>query len=152
MKKLRALAFYLVSFIFITQAAAQSNIPLNEPDYNKPKIFSDLPQQMILKVSEANQLFGFGEGDIVEVQVTAEYLLKGQVVTIGGDKSARTVIIRIPGRNNAIFTFTRNSSADGVISYVGRIMSRSNGDAYEIKRENGQFIFNKINLYDLISE
>jgi hypothetical protein len=152
MKKLKVLAFCLVSFIVFTQAAAQTNIPLNEPDYNKPKIFSDLPQQMTLQVSEADQLFNLGEGELARVQVTSEYLLKGQVVSIGGDKSGRTVIIRIPERNNAIFTFTRKTNADGVVSYVGRILSRNNGDAYEIKKENGQYIFNKVNLYDLISE
>jgi hypothetical protein len=151
MKKLSVLAFQLVSFIVFSQAAAQTNIPLNEPDYNKPKIFSDLPQQMTLLTSEADKLFNLGEGDAVKVQVASEYLLKGQVVSIGGDQIASTIIISIPDRNNAIFTLTRKT-VDGVLSYMGRIMNRSQGDAYEIKKENGKYVFNKINIYDLISE
>ena len=41
MKKLKVLAFYIVSLIIYTQTSAQTNIPLNEPDYNKPKLFSE---------------------------------------------------------------------------------------------------------------
>ena len=144
MKKLKVLALCIVSFIG-TRTAAQPNLPINEPDYHQPKIFTDLPQQMALKFPEANLLFDLAAGDLVKVQITSAYLLKGQVVSIGGSISNRTVIVRIPERNNAIFTFTRNNQ-DGVVSYSGRILSRTNGDAYEIKKENGNYIFNKIKL------
>ena len=152
MKKLKVLAFCIVSLVIHTQTSAQTNIPLNEPDYNKPKLFSDLPQQMTLQVSQADRLFNLTEGDFAKAQVTSQLMLQGQVISNGGSPSVKTIIIRMADRGNAMFSFTKTINADGAVAYMGRMMSRNSGDAYEIKKQNGQFIFNKINLYDLISE
>ena len=152
MKELKALAICVLLTAAFTQVSAQVNIPLNEPDYNKPKIFSDLPQQMILQTAEAGDLFTLREGDAASVMLTSQFIINGTVVSIGGNKTIKTILIKVPARNNAILTLTRTVTPDGLVSYSGRIMSRSNGDAFELKKENGQYIFNKINLYDLISE
>jgi hypothetical protein len=152
MKKLKAIAFCVLLSIACIRLSAQTNIPLNEPDYNKPQIFSDLPQQMVLQTAEAERLFNLRAGDPVKAQLASQFLIIGTVVSNGGNKSNRTIIVKIPARNNAILTLTRVSTPEGVVRYTGRIMSRSNGDAYEIKNENSQFVFNKINLYDLINE
>ena len=152
MKKLKALAFCVFLSTAFVHLSAQTNIPLNEPDYNKPKIFSDLPQQMVLQTTEAEKLFVLREGDATKIQLTEQFFVNGTVVSTGGSKTIKTVLIKIPGRNNAILSLSRKSTLDGAVVYSGRVMSRSNGDAFEIKKENGEYIFNKINLYDLISE
>ena len=152
MKELKVLAFCVLLTTTCIRLSAQTNIPLNEPDYNKPKIFSDLPQQMILQTAEADVLFSLRAGDVAKTQLTTQFFVNGTVVSNGGTKTVKTIVMKIPARNNAILTLTRTSTPDGIVTYAGRIMSRSNGDAYEIKNENNQYIFNKINLYDLISE
>jgi hypothetical protein len=152
MKKLKAFALCVLLSIACIRSSAQTNIPINEPDYNKPKIFSDLPQQMVLQTAEADQLFNLKAGDATKTQLTTQLFINGTVISNGGSKLVRTVVMKIPARNNAILTLTRTTAPDGVFTYTGRIMSRGNGDAYEIRKENGQFIFNKINLYDLINE
>jgi hypothetical protein len=152
MKDLKAVAFCVLLSIACIRLSAQANIPLNEPDYNKPKIFSDLPQTMVLQSAEADALFKLRAGETAKAQLTSQFFIDATVVSNGGNKSSKTIILKIPARNNAILTLTRFSTPDGIVKYAGRIMSQGNGDAYEIKTENSQYIFNKINLYDLISE
>src|SRR5689334_13207915 len=124
MKKLKALAICVFLSTACIHLSAQTNIPLNEPDYNKPKIFSDLPQQMILQTTEAERLFTLGVGDVTKNQLTEQFLINGTVVSIGGSKTVKTILIRIPARNNAFLTLSRTSTPDGVVSYSGRVMSR----------------------------
>lgn len=153
MNKLKAIAGCVLFLIFCIQASAQTSpVPVNEPDYNKPKIFADLPNQMTIRVVDAEKLFGLRAGTSSSVQLTDELFLKGTVVSNGESNGMRTIIIRATNRNNAVFTFTRITSEDGTTSYAGRIMSRDNGDAFLIKKEDNAFVLKKINLYDLISE
>src|SRR5688572_1160018 len=104
MKELKALAFCVLLSIACIRLSAQTNIPLNEPDYNKPKIFSDLPQQMILQTAEADLLFNLRAGDVAKAQLTTQFFINGTVVSYGGTKTTKTIIMKIPARNNAILT------------------------------------------------
>ncbi len=153
MNKLKAIAGCVLFFIFCIQAAAQTSpVPVNEPDYNKPKIFNDLPNTMTIRLMDAEKLFGLRAGSSSSVQFTDELFLKGTVISNGESNGMRTIIMKVTNRNNAVFTFTRITQQDGTTSYAGRIMSRENGDALLIKKEDNAFTLNKINLYDLISE
>ena len=71
MKKLKncvSLALLLLCSAFVY---AQDQIaPINEPDLKKPKLFSDLPQKMDLKVSDIESLFRYKVGASVSLQVT----------------------------------------------------------------------------------
>jgi hypothetical protein len=154
MKKLKALVCCIAFNALYLCASAQNGTipPLNEPDYKKPKIFADLPQQMVLKVSEAAKLFNQTAGSLTSVQLTNEFFVKGTIVSNGGNNSTQTVILTIPNRNNSVLTITRIIKNNGSKTYVGRIMNRNNGDAYIINAEDDQFVLKKINLYDLIGE
>ena len=152
MKKLKAIAIGALLTICL-QSQAQK-IPLNEPDYNKAKLFNDLPGKMNLKVSEMETLFSFSPGSSIRIQATENFLFEGVIISRSdaGDTSVRTVVIRSTNRPGASFTFTRITNADGSIAYRGRIISRNNGDAFEIIQEKGLYVLQKKNLYDLISE
>lgn len=138
---------------FFSQAQDKP-IPINEPDYNKPKLFSDLPSRMNLNVSNLETLFRFSAGETVSVQVTPDLLLQGIVASTSDASSPgfKSVVIRSTNRQGAIFTFTRRTGKEGASIYIGRLMSKANGDAYEIAHENGSYFLQKKNLYDLISE
>ena len=142
----------LLCLLSLTVAAQQNKIPVNEPDYNKPRIFTDLPDKMIIRLADAQKLFSLAAGVSASVQLTDELFIKGVVVSNGESDGIKTVIIRAVNRNNAVFTFTRINKANGSMHYVGRIMSRDNGDALEIRKDENVYVLNKINLYDLISE
>lgn len=155
MKTVKSIAVcVLLSLSAYTSQAQEHKIPLNEPDYGKPKLFSDLPQKMIMDVSGMEPLFRYPVGTMVSVQATPDLLLQGVVVSTSdaSNASMKSVVIRVTNRPGAIFTYTRTTRAEGGVAYIGRMMSRNNGDAYEVAMENGTYILQKKNLYDLISE
>ena len=151
MKKLKTIATG-VFLIACLSSSAQEKTPLNEPDHNKPKLFADLPAKMNLKVSEMEQLFNYAVGAPVTVKATENLSLEGTVVSKSENASVKSVVVRASNRQGAIFTFTKTANADGTPRYVGRMLNRNNGDAFEISQENGQYVLLKKNLYDLVAE
>jgi hypothetical protein len=149
MKKLKALALSAL-LCFSTEVFSQE-VPLNEPDYNKPRIFSDLPEKMDLRIPETERLFKLKAGDAVTVQLTNELMLKGTILSIGGQENSKSLVFKATNRGNAVLSISR-IQIDGNIIYNGRIMNRDNGDALLIKKENDVYVVQKIGLYDLISE
>jgi hypothetical protein len=155
MKKLKASAIgVLLTACCMYAGAQEQKIPLNEPDHNKPKLFNNLPQKMNLKLSEVESVFNYAIGAAVNLQVTDKLLFQGTVVSKSDakDASVKSIVIRSASLQGATFTFTKTKNTDGSFNYIGRIMSRNNGDAYEIKSENGQYILEKKNLYEMIAE
>jgi hypothetical protein len=135
-------------------APAQENLPLNEPDRNKPQLFADMPQRMNLNVSNLHSLFALQTGASVNAEVADGFSIRGTVTSRSNDSqnSVQTVVIRAANRRGASFTFTRMIRSDGSVFYKGRILSFQNSDAYEIMIENGSYVLQKKNLYDLVSE
>jgi len=155
MKKLSVTAFGLLLLFCLNKASAQDrSIPLNEPDYNKPKLFADLPQRMNLKTAGIESLFSTALGAPVSYRVADNFLWEGTVVSRSdaADATVKSIVIRSTNRPGATFTFTRKQQSDGTFSYIGRIMSRNNGDAFEIELDGSQYVLAKKNLYDLLSE
>ena len=155
MKKLKASAFSVLLIVCVQHIQAQEQkIPLNEPNLHKPKLFNNLPQKMNLKISEVEPVLDKSVGTSVNVQLADNFLFQGTVISKSDtpDESVKSVVIRSSSMQGASFTFSKTKNEDGSFKYIGRIMSRNNGDAYEIKFENGQYILQKKNLYELIAE
>jgi hypothetical protein len=155
MKKLKAGAMgALLSIWYVSAGAQEQKLPLNDPDYNKPKLFADLPQKMDFNLAAMDAVFKLPVGASIHAQLTGKFLFEGVVVSRSAesDSLVRSVVISSRNRQGAVFTFTRTGNPDGTFHYLGRIVSRNNGDAFEIVQENGQYVLQKKNLYDLISE
>jgi hypothetical protein len=155
MKKLKSIALcVLLSVCFLHSGAQEQKIPINEPDLNKPKLFSDLPQKMNLNIGELKPLFRLQAGERISVRLADNFLFEGRVVSKSGgtDPNIQSIVISSTNRLGATLTFSQTIMRDGSIGYVGRIMSRNNGDMLEIAKENGQYILQKKNLYDLMNE
>ena len=127
-------------------------IPLNEPDNNKPKLFSDLPDQMAFNPSELSYLFALQVGQSVNIPINAGFTFSGQVVSKADEAKSHSIVIRSTNRVGARLVFTRITDTDNSIKYIGRIISLQHGDSYEIVTENNQYYFKKKGLYDIISE
>ena len=153
MKKLKASAFgVLLTVCFLHSEAQNQKIPLNEPDHNKPKLFNHLPQKMTLKLSEVESVFNYSVGSAINLKITDNFLFQGTVVSKSEDATVKSIVVKSANLQGATFTFSKTTKEDGSFTYIGRIMSRNNGDAYEIKAENGQYILQKKNLHELIAE
>lgn len=133
---------------------AQGKVPINEPDYQKPHLFADLPEHMPLKVSDLEGLFELEVNDPVNVALSNTFHIIGSVISKSSEKdlNVKSVVIKSINRKGAIFTYTKTIKEDGTVKYLGRIISTKNSDVYDIVKEDNQYILKKKNLYDLISE
>jgi hypothetical protein len=155
MKILKTTAIGACFIVCTLHSSAQSNtIPLNEPDYNKPKLFADLPQKMTLRMSELESLFNLPVGAAVNTLFTEKFRFQGTVVSKSDaqDPTVKSIVLRSSNRQGATFTFTRRTNSDGSSTYLGRMISMQHGDAYELTIENGTYVLNKTGYYDLVSE
>lgn len=155
MKFLKTCAVVALLLVSYFQSAAQgSTPPVNEPDYNKPKLFSDLPAELPLRLSDMEALLNLAEGAQVNVTIATGFTLVGTVVSKSNpaDAFVKTIVIKSLTRQGASFTFTRIKNEDGSFSYTGRMMSNGAGDALVIVKEGANYIIRKKGYYDLINE
>ncbi|MFL5740658.1 MAG: hypothetical protein ACJ75B_10605 [Flavisolibacter sp.] len=155
MKNLKAIVMgFLFTSLCASAGAQDKKIPLNEPDRSKPRLFSDLPQKMTLDLKIVQPLLAYQMGSAVNLQLTDHFLFQGQVVSRSGSSSDSviSVVVRSSNRPGSTLTLTRIIDPKGNIQFHGRIISPANGDAFEITGEKGQYMLEKKNLYDLMSE
>lgn len=134
-------------------AAAQSNLPVNEPDYNKPKVFSDLPNTLSLRTGDAEALLSLPVGATANANLAVGFTLSGTVVSKSSSTAAsQSVVVKSTLRRGAVFTFTRIKNADGTAVYRGRIISKEAGDVLEIAKESGVYVLRKKAYYDVLNE
>ena len=144
--------FILLSCFYLQSSAQQTTVAINEPDYNKPKLFADLPDKMPLDVSSIENFFSLRTGSSTRVLPSINTLFVGNIVSASDVQNAKTTIISLTNRPGATFTFTKITNSDGTIAYRGRIISRNNSDAFEVVKEKDQYFLIKKNLYDLMNE
>jgi len=153
MKVLRTIAVCVTLVVCHYQGSAQT-IPLNEPDYNKPKLFTDLPQKLNLRLADVDASLNQQVGSQVAIQLSDRFSFQGVVVSKSdaADPSVKSVVIKSSNRVGATCTLTKIINTDGSVSYKGRIMSFRHGDAFEVALENGSYVLNKTTLYELYNE
>ena len=154
MKQLIANAiFFLLCFCSINVAAQKENL-INEPDYNKPKLFADLPQKFDVNIPALETLLDLPEGQNINFPITQNKRYQGVVVSKSNptDTSVKSVVINSTNKQGATFTFTRIRNEDGSFDYIGRIISYKNSDAFELVKEEGSYRLVKRHLYDLFNE
>ena len=152
MKNLKAFVGVILLIIINTNIFAQEQRVLApEPDRNKPKLFADLPEKINVNKTDLETVFNSPAGS--SSRVVGNTLFNGTVVSKSNinDGSAKTIIINLAQRQGAHLILTQRMK-DGKVSYFGRIISKNNSDAYEIREENGQYILEKKNYYDIVSE
>lgn len=155
MKFLKTIIFMaLFTVCFLHTKAQAPTPPLNQPDYNKPKIFSDLPEKQTLNLSNMEALLSLSVGTRVNTTIANGFALTGTVVSCSNatDGRVKSVVIKSSNRQGATLTFTRITAPDGSTSYIGRMISKDASDAFQIIKEGSQYSIRKQGLYDLINE
>jgi hypothetical protein len=135
---------------------AQNRIPLNEPDLNKPRLFSNLPQKIAVNASELDAYFTAPIGSNTQLNLAsdANQKFEGNLVSRSERtaNSIQTAIIRSSNFNGARMTVSKRLNEDGTVTYIGRIISFQHGDLYELQNLEGQWFLVKKNYYDLVNE
>lgn len=136
--------------------AQEHKAPINEPDYNKPKLFTSLPDNIAVNPA---QLFGAANktsGNNVDIRLSdaAQVSLQGTIVSAETkfDGKLQSVVIKSSNFNGATFTLSKIVDENGAVSYTGRLISFQHGDLYVLQHTGDQYKLVKKNFYDLVNE
>lgn len=145
--------FVLVSMFSIGQ---ENKIPINEPDYNKPKLFAGFPDKIVLSAAHINEMLDapLGRNTSFRLSVDNDLQFQGEVVSTASkyNNTIQSVVIRSNSFEGARFTLSKITGTDGSIRYSGRIISFKHGDLYELENKDGQLVLVKKNYYELVNE
>jgi len=158
MKNFRTTALCASLAIISLFASAQNDqkIPINEPDLNRPKLFSNLPDKIQVSVDDLNNLLtqSVGRPSGLKQSNGSEFQFEGEVVSTSEsiDTRIQSVVIRSTNFNGASLSISKILNDDGTVSYKGRIISFKHADLYELQKIDNQFVLVKRNFYDLVNE
>ena len=156
MKNLKIAAFSVCitfcSVCAIAQNIQNRSVSVNEPDYNKPKLFGDLPERINFDPTVLSALLNTQVGQSINLAVTPGFSISGQVVSKADDQNSTSVVVRLTNRPGARLIFTKLTDPNNSVKYIGRIISLKHGDSYEIISENDQYYLKKKGIYELMTE
>jgi len=154
MKNLLLPGLCLLLLFTCATAPAQNKIPVNEPDQNKPKLFTNLPDKIPVTITDLDRLLSAENGKTVSFKFGQKNSnsFEGQVISKADDNTVHSVVIRFANFNGATLTLSSSAQPNGTVKFTGRIISFRHGDAYELQNRNDQYILIKKNYYDLINE
>src|SRR5689334_13517448 len=144
MKNLRTSVLCVCVTLYGLCSAAQTNnaIPINQPDYNKPKLFQNQPDNIPVNLDNLNSLFAKPVGLSVSINLAdaSTFQFDGQVVSSASkyNNSIQSVVLRSTNFNGAQFTVSKVVDETGTTVYRGRILSLQSGDLYELQYKNGK--------------
>ena len=152
MKTLQTCSLLLLCALFSSISFGQP-IPINEPDYNKAKLFQDLPDRLPVEVSSLQNLLNLQIGQQANFQLTNSEGIQGPVVSSALKyNTIQSIVIRSTNRAGANFSFSKITLPDGSVKYTGRIISRQHSDGFELSEDNGKYFLVKKHFYDMMNE
>ena len=133
----------------IVSNSQEQKIPLNEPDQNKPRLFSNLPDKIPVTLTNIDNILSAPVGRNSQFRLSEDNTLQfaGEVVSTASkyNNSIQSVVIRSDDFNGARLTISKITNPDGSIRYSGRIISFKHGDLYELENQDGQLVLVKKN-------
>ncbi len=157
MKNLRTTVLCAVFAISSSASYAQEKpVPVNEPDYNRPKLFAGMPEKIQLSVNDIESMFDTQTGRSASLNLPGsnQPRFEGEVISTvaSSDNLLQSVVIRSTNFNGATLTLSKITNTDGTVVYRGRIISFRHGDLYELQLQEGRYTLVKRNFYDLVNE
>ncbi|HEX7845723.1 MAG TPA: hypothetical protein VF476_07945 [Chitinophagaceae bacterium] len=137
--------------------SGQKTIPLNEPNYNKPLLFAELPDKIPVEASYLKNVLTNSSaiGKDVQFRLANSKVdhFSGSVISFAGKETgANSVTIRSSNFIGAIMNISEVTLPDGTMTYRGHVISMQHGDLLELQKIEGQYYFVKRKFYDLINE
>lgn len=157
--KNRSVILYLLGLLVSFQAAAQNEPPVNEPDYNRPRLFDRMPDTIQLNLEPVSRAFTQQAGEAIDFNLSSDaqhpFRFQGSLLsrTSKYNNTLETVVLKSSNFSFASFSLSRLQQPDGSSELKGRIISLKHGDLYElVKTATGQYLLVKRNYYDLVNE
>jgi len=144
----------LLLFLACTIQAKSQEASVREPDYNRPRLFQQLPQQLTCRMQDMQNLLHASVGQEININLADNFNFQGVVSSAASKENGKiiTTVVRSTNFPGAILSFSKIKKEDGNSQFVGRIISFQHGDGFEIAFENGQYVFNKKGFYDIVNE
>lgn len=157
MKNHSFIALCVSVLLFNVQLLAQNHdVPLNEPDYNKPLLFRSFPDSIPVNIAGFDRAVSFSQGEDVSVNISdnVQFPFSGKVMSISSKygNSIQSVVIKSNLYDGAGLTISKITESNGNIFYTGRIVSMKSGDLYELVKTDSGYFLVKRKFYDLINE
>lgn len=164
MRNLKPLMAAILLSVSSVCAYSQDAAPVSEPNYNKPHLFSNLPDNIKVNINSLKHLLTTSVGDAISSNLRDEnasnpigedpFVFNGQVISTANkyNNKMQSVVIRSANFNGAGLIFTRFTNEDGTTGYSGRIISFEHGDAYELQLIDGNYQFVKKKFHQLVNE
>lgn len=159
MKNLRTHVLCACMMVCGLYASAQTQkFVLNEPNYNKPHSFDNLPGTIPVSVDNLNSLVNSKTGVTINTFLSSDAKtapFEGKVVSAISkyDDKVQTVVIKSADYNGATLYISRVMKEDGTIKYNGRLMTDfQHGDLFVLQQKDGGFALVKKGFYDVINE
>lgn len=156
MKNLRTtLVGVCLLFTGLCANAQTDNTPLNEPDANRPLLFSSLPETVTVDIERLAGILEAEQGSSIVIPVGTAMRFQGSVISKANkyENTIRSIVIRSTNYQGASLTFSKITDAEtGAVSYTARIISMAHGDLYQLQLKNGEYSFIKKNFYRLVNE
>ncbi len=157
MKNLRILmlsaCMMLCSLLTIAQ---EQKIPVNDPDYNRPKLFNNLPEKIPFNPETFFNLQNKQAGSSISISLSEETSIPFEGILVSSaeqfEGKMRSVVIRSTNYSGATFSMSKLINENGNITYTGRWISFKHGDIYVLQQSEGHYILVKKNFYDLVNE
>lgn len=153
MKNINLFILVLSLTCFACSATAQY-AKVNEPNMTKPKLFQNLPTDIVVSPEKLSDILNYEVGQTVNINLSPELQIQGQVVSTASkyENSIQSIVIAATNYNGARLTLSKLTNAEKQTTYRGRIISFQHGDLFELTNRNNQYSFIKKNFYDLVSE
>jgi hypothetical protein len=136
--------------------AQNQDVPLNEPDYNKPLLFRSLPDSIPVNISNFDRAVSFSAGEDVTVNISdnIQFPFIGKVMSSASKygNSIQSVVIKSNVYDGAGLTISKLTDSNGNNLFTGRIVSMKSGDLFELVNLNNNYYLVKRKFYDLINE
>jgi hypothetical protein len=140
MKNLKAIFALLVCITLANASNAQTG------QTTKPKLFGNYPQIIECNEAELAKMFITPTDHDLTVNFQSTFSFEGRVTNnIVRFSNLQSVFVKSTLLDNAIFSISKATNADGSIEYTGRIINDKYFDGYELKKNtNGTYSLHKI--------
>jgi uncharacterized protein YdeI (BOF family) len=140
----------LVLLLCLTTAAGYSQATSTQ----QTKIFANFADEISLSVNTLKDAFNATDGQSVSLQLSSSFNFSGTVISnMVKYHNLRSIVIKSPLFNDAIFHLSQITNEDNTITYVGRIINDKAFDGYQIKRDAaGNYSFQKFETKRLLQD
>lgn len=151
---MKKLIIYIICLLIFKNRTVAQTVPINEPDYNKPKLFSDLPDSIPVSTTKLLSLFAIPESTSASIEISGSFSFEGYVLTniSKSNNTLQTLLIRLTSRSGSTFAISKITQPGREITITGRIISLKHSDGYTLIAENNNYWFKKIKRHDLVVE